>query len=532
MKILFSPDIIGWAIGGLVNAKVRNNPQHQCSIIPVHPRDAVSKAADFLRQVKEINPDIIVYEYFRSAEQLIHAEPELKNYTSILVHHNQRDKALFYADWNELGIDTIVTHTNKCREKLNAKGYLNVETINHGIDLDFFTYNSEEPKEKMIGYVGRVVPWKGLKEIAEVAEELGYPVQMMGKPDKIDYWATVPKDNLRFDFLDCKNEERVDAYRNMTIYVGNSEDSYEEGTLPFLEAMACGVPIVTTLNGVANDIIKDEKNALVVPFKNKEILKKQIKRLMEDSDLRENLRKEAWNTVKIMTEQKMALEYSRLFWKVKYPKNDLVSVIIPATYNRRQQVKDILDSLNNQTYSPIEVIVVWDEKENNEEELLKNIFPNLTVREIITHKDGYNLSMARNLGAIEAEGKFLMFNDSRLLPESSAVQSFMFAMREVESDKFWLFGDKGANKKSFVENFSFIKRSDFMKFGMMNERIDEYGGLSQEIRTRWVMQGGQLSYLPSAKATQLLSSGMTEKKRNGLIRMKFRLWKIYNGEAH
>ncbi len=525
-------DCLDWAIGGLAKAKVRNMPHHQCTIIPVHPRDATAKAADFIRQVKEIEPDIIVYEYFRSAEQLIHTEPELKKYKSILVHHNQRDKALFYTDWNELEIDTIVTHTNRCREKLNEKGYINVETINHGIDLDFFTYDNKEPEEKVIGYVGRVVPWKGLKEIAEVARELNYPVQMMGKLDKVNYWETVPKDNLRFDFLNCENNERVDAYHNMTIYVGNSEDSYEEGTLPFLEAMACGVPVVTTLSGVAKDIIKDGVNGLVVPFKDKETLKTQIKRLMEDSELREKLRKNAWNTVKMMTEQKMAYEYSKLFWKVSNPKRDLVSVIIPATYDREKQVREILSAIQGQSYPAIEVIVVWDEEKGIDKEPLIKSFPSLTIRELITYNDGYNLAKARNLGAIEAQGKYLMFNDSRLLPDDKSISFFVYAMKEVELDKFWLFGDKGAGKKSFVENFSFVQRSDFMAFGMMNERIDKYGGMSQEIRTRWIIQGGQLSYLPSSEAKQLISSGSTQEKRNDIIRMKFRLWKMYDGESH
>ena len=200
MKVLFVPDVMNWAIGHLVQAKVKYLRHFKCQIVPVHPRDAISKAQDFMDRVKRFNPDIIVYEYFRSAEQLINAQPDLKNYKAILVHHNQRDKALFHADWNGLGIDTIVTHTNKAREKLAEKGYLNVETINHGIDLDFFTYSDKEPEEKKVGYVGRIVPWKGLKEIAHACEELGYPVQLMGKPDKPDYWDQIPKDNLNFDF--------------------------------------------------------------------------------------------------------------------------------------------------------------------------------------------------------------------------------------------------------------------------------------------------------------------------------------------
>lgn len=534
MKILLVPDILDWAIGHLAQAKVKHLPQFDCKIRPVHPRDAISQAEEFMNDVREFEPDVIVYEYFRSAEQLINAQPELKTYKSILVHHNQRDKALFHADWNALGINTIVTHTNKAREKLNEKGYFNVETINHGIDLDFFTYSDEEPKELQVGYVGRIVPWKGLKEIARACEELGYPLQIMGKHDKPDYWNQIPQNNLRFDYFDCTDEDRVDAYHNMTIYVGNSEDNYEEGTMPFLEALACGTPVVTTPNGVANDIIQDEHNALLVPFKNYDKLKETIKRLMEDADLRNKLRKQGWNTVKNMTEKKMAWEYGKLIHQIAH-REDLVSVVIPATFNRVEQVNKILKALENQTYNKkaIEAIVVWDEvvdKDNLVVPKLANV--NITTRVIVTNKEGYNLAMARNLGAIESNGEYLMFCDSRLEPDIDAILVFVQAFDNLGGGKFWMFGDKGAQKASFVENFSFLKRQEFMRFGMMNERMDRYGGMSQELRTRWVCQGGQLSYVEQATAKQLSKSGMDDKKRKDIIDSKFKLLKMYNGQSN
>lgn len=537
MKVLFVPDVPDWAIGHLVEAKVKNLPQHKTRIIPVHPRNATEQAESFMLEVEGFKPDLIIYEYFRSAEQLINQQPNLKKYKSVLVHHNQRDAALFHADWNELGIDTIVTHTNKCREKLEAKGYTNVRTINHGIDLDFFEYSGEEPEEPCVGYVGRIVPWKGLKEIAEVCAELEYPVEVMGKPDKPDYWNSIPKENLRFSFFECLDSERPEAYHNMTIYVGNSEDNYEEGTLPFLEALACGVPVVTTPNGVAADIIKDGENGLLVPFGDKEALKTAISGLMEDTELRKRLREGGWNTVRQMSEEKMAYEYAELINELLTTK-ELVSVVIPATFDRAIEVEEILTALENQSYGVqhIEAIVVWDDLLENAPTGLQlrmaGYRDRLTLREIITNEDGYNLAKARNLGAIESMGDYLMFCDSRMQPAEDAIDMFVEAIRQVGTKNIWLFGDKGANKNSFVENFSFIRRDNFFKFGMMCERIDRYGGMSQEIRTRFVEQGGELSYLPMAQATPMKGSKMTPQKRKDIAKMKFKLLKMYKGKSH
>ena len=90
MKILFVPDVKDWAIGHLVQAKVKYLQQFDCEVFAVHPRDAVGMADEFFEYVEKFNPDVIIYEYFRSAEQLINARPELKQYKSILVHHNHK----------------------------------------------------------------------------------------------------------------------------------------------------------------------------------------------------------------------------------------------------------------------------------------------------------------------------------------------------------------------------------------------------------------------------------------------------------
>jgi glycosyltransferase involved in cell wall biosynthesis len=540
MKILIVPDIPNWAIGKLVDKIIRYNPQHTFRMECVHPEDAEREADKFEQIVNEFQPDLIHYNYFRSAATLIEKKPFLKKYPSILSHHNQRDKALYWTDWNNLGIDLLVTGCNGTRELLNAKNYLNVQTINYGIDLDFFNYSDKEPEEKTIGYAGRVVPWKNLKEISEVATKLNYPVQIMGSVIKESYWNEVDKTMLRYDFMNCSDEERVEAYRNMTIFVCFAKNGYEEGPLPVLEAMACGVPVITTPCGMAKDIIENEKNGIVVDFGDIEALETQIKRLMEDSELRAQLRKNAWQTIKHFTEQKMAYEYSKAYHQVVYPDHTLVSVITP-TYNRKEQTLKILDSLRGQTYPHIEVVICDDNSDDGTYGAVMQYIkkhPEMTIKLLETGKDGYNLAMARNMGAIEAEGNILVFCDSRLKPEENAIMFFKEAVENASAitmggnKKVWFFGNKGSDKRNFVENFSAVDRELFIQFGMFNERIDKYGGMSQEIRTRWVKQGGEFTFLPSVQATELTKAHSINERRKDIIEMKLKLFKMYGGEAY
>ena len=62
---------------------------------------------------------------------------------------------------------------------------------------------------------------------------------------------------------------------------------------------------------------------------------------------------------------------------------------------------------------------------------------------------------------------------------------------------------------------------------MFNERINEYGGMSQEVRERMKLLGYSFIYVPEAKVSQMLSSHSSIEKRKGIVKMKNLLWKLY-----
>ena len=59
----------------------------------------------------------------------------------------------------------------------------------------------------------------------------------------------------------------------------------------------------------------------------------------------------------------------------------------------------------------------------------------------------------------------------------------------------------------------------FIIGGMFNERITEYGGMSQEIRERFAWQGYKYIYVDNALAKQMIRSSL-KGKRPSIIRMK------------
>lgn len=103
-------------------------------------------------------------------------------------------------------------------------------------------------------------------------------------------------------------------------------------------------------------------------------------------------------------------------------KNPLVSVVIP-TYARSQYICRAIDSVLNQTYQNIEIIVVDDNGENTEDQLatykiLKSYIDKQQIR-YIAHKTNQNGSAARNTGIFNAKGEYicLLDDDDEFFPD-------------------------------------------------------------------------------------------------------------------
>lgn len=530
MKILIVNDFHGWAISKLSDVIVKHNSHHQFKQIYIPPKelraDPVGKMKEFEEAVESFNPDIIHFQYWDIANTLTQS-PVCKGRKLMLTHHNQKN--LLTYRWDQF--DMIICHTKKAKEILTGAGYWNVEIIQHGIDIEKFYYlENYDLENRMLGSVGRVVPWKNLYDILKVAQQLETEVLMMGRIDKGDYWAKCQEFEEQMEVrFNTPDHLQVEVYHQMGIYVGNSSDNIEEGTLGLLEAMACGIPVVTTPSGEAADIIKDGENGILVDFDSPESLKAGIERMMKAD--RNKIREAAWNTVRVMNEEVMARKYEKIYYKLYSPR-DLVSVIIP-TCHRSTTITKVLDAYADQTYSPIELVVVIDEEEGKNGETWRVVEewgrnnPGVVGKCIFTGYAGYGLAMARNMGIFESAGHYLIFSDDRFLPDSDAVERFVNRIKS-EKNACAVWGDKGAGRRDFIENFFIIRKKDIVNAGMFNERINQYGGQSQEVRERLRSLNYNLIYEPMATAKPLFGTHNKSSKRYQVLKMKTMLWKLRN----
>ena len=90
--------------------------------------------------------------------------------------------------------------------------------------------------------------------------------------------------------------------------------------------------------------------------------------------------------------------------------NDLISVIVPI-YKVEEYLEKCVNSILNQTYSNLEVLLIDDGSPDNCPQLCDD-FAKKDIRIRVFHKKNGGLSSARNYGIEHAKGKYICFVDS------------------------------------------------------------------------------------------------------------------------
>jgi glycosyltransferase EpsH len=108
----------------------------------------------------------------------------------------------------------------------------------------------------------------------------------------------------------------------------------------------------------------------------------------------------------------------------------LVSIVVPV-YNVEKYLFQCLDSIVNQTYTNLEIIVVNDGSPDNSHLIVEEFSKNDSRIKIINQENA-GLSAARNTGIKEATGEYLMFVDSDDWVDVAIVEKLLSKIDGVE----------------------------------------------------------------------------------------------------
>ena len=392
MKILAVVDKVPSAIYLCARAVSKMDDWFDYEIMAVHPKKPSTEQLEEFRK-KAWEADLIHFQYWKSANMLLDLFPFLKEKKKILTHNNPYDVELENW-WNKY--DMVVANNQTIQRNLHTKFNRMPELVPLGIDLEKYQFQREYPKDdifKVIMVVARIESSKGVLEVARACRMTKSRLILVGRVSDMDYMKSVMAESG--DYIDFREniseEELVKAYHESHLHICNSKDNFESGTMPILEAMACGVPVLTRMVGHVPDFY-NKKNLVVRNGIKEDVddLVKEIERLKGDRDLRLIIREEAFNTVLAKDNEYTAKRYYRLYRKVLFDGKPLVSVVIP-TYNRKDSLLLGLTSVFKQNYDNVEVIVVSDGGDDGTEEMIEDFKKEsgMVVKYIWHEKDGY-----------------------------------------------------------------------------------------------------------------------------------------------
>lgn len=137
----------------------------------------------------------------------------------------------------------------------------------------------------------------------------------------------------------------------------------------------------------------------------------------------------------------------------------LVSVIMPV-FNREDTLKYAVDSVLEQSYKNIELIIVNDGSEDGSREILENIKDSRIT--ILHNNIRKGVSNARNLGLKAAKGKYIAYLDSDNQWDSRYVAAMVGAFIELPDAEVLYSGQllfKGQQKYPFAVRYGSFNRS-------------------------------------------------------------------------
>jgi len=155
---------------------------------------------------------------------------------------------------------------------------------------------------------------------------------------------------------------------------------------------------------------------------------------------------------------------------------NMISVIIPL-FNKRKTIVRTINSILNQTYKDLEVIVIDDGSTDGSVDIITNVFNNGGKLKIISgeHKGA---NAARNRGAREAQGEYLFFCDADIILKPYALEHFKNALDKDSKASYAYCSFRLGIKKisgleyniedlkecNYISTMSLIQKKDFPGF--------------------------------------------------------------------
>lgn len=151
-----------------------------------------------------------------------------------------------------------------------------ISVIPYGAPIDYFKPQPKPDSTFRALFVGRVGPRKGVHYLLQAWQSLQLPeaeLQLIGINEFPEHWLANYQDHIVYT-PSVPHYTLQEHYTRASVFVFPS--LVEGFGLVLLEAMACGIPVITTPNTAGPDIIQDGVEGFIIPIRDVEALKEKI----------------------------------------------------------------------------------------------------------------------------------------------------------------------------------------------------------------------------------------------------------------
>ena len=306
IRVLLIVDSLYWVIGNFAHQITKNNPGIQavtCSEFAI--RKTVKRFGSFPTCF-----DIIHFLRTKTKQGFWGAFPIVTTF-----HH--LNPATNLTPFHQS--DAVMTVSNQWRQYLTQHGIpeSRLALVPFGVDTDQFYPPQDGERLKIrktlkfskdafvLGFSSRrisnIAERKGITCFLQALKMLRHELPNLATLIIGPGWQALAKD-IRQQGIPCTqvpyqidHEQVAKFYRAMDLFWVTSR--VEGGPVPLLEAMATGIPCISTPVGAALDLIKDHKNGFMISFDSPDLFVKLSLQLAQDSELRHRIGDEARNTI-------------------------------------------------------------------------------------------------------------------------------------------------------------------------------------------------------------------------------------------
>ena len=140
-------------------------------------------------------------------------------------------------------------------------------TVYHGLPADMYQFRDKTGT--YLAFLGRVSPEKRVDRAIEIAKQVGIPLKIAAKVDRVDkdYFETVVEPLLRHPFVEFVGEigegEKEEFLSNAYALLFPI-DWPEPFGLVIIEAMACGTPVIAYRGGAVPEVMEEGHTGFIV----------------------------------------------------------------------------------------------------------------------------------------------------------------------------------------------------------------------------------------------------------------------------